>query len=95
MLTFKAPNDIEKLSPADPAHATVKELVDQLITAYTEPGQPYNHEDNGYVILIEPEDVDRELDGLWDSCRLTNIYWEGIMLRGDFFIAASTDIRIF
>jgi len=87
MITFKSPEDLSKLSPDDPSYSTVKELVDQLITAYSPPGRTYDAEDDGYIILIEPEDADRTLDELWDGCTLLNIPWEGIMLRGDFFIA--------
>lgn len=86
MITFKSTADLSKLSPDDPAHPAVSEVVEQLITAYTEPGEPYNAEDYGYVILIGEGDVHRELTELWDGCRLTNIPWEGIMLRGDFYI---------
>ena len=87
MITFKSAEDLGKLPHDDPAYATVKELVDQLITAYSPPGRAYDAEDDGYVILIEEGDVDRTLDELWDGCTLLNIPWEGIMLQGDFFIA--------
>jgi hypothetical protein len=89
MITFKSTEDLNKLSPDDPAHAhaTVKELIEQLITAYGPPGRAYDAEDDGYIILVEQEDADRELDELWDGCTLLNIPWEGIMLQGDFFIA--------
>ena len=40
MITFKSPEDLNKLSPDDPAYPTVEELVDQLITAYSPPGRP-------------------------------------------------------
>ena len=86
MITFKSPEDLNKLSPDDPAYPTVKELIDQLITAYTAPGRAYDAEDDGYIILIQPEDADRTLDELWDGCTLLNIPWEGIMLQGDFYI---------
>jgi hypothetical protein len=65
----------------------VKELIEQLISAYTTPGHPYDAEDYGYIILIEPEDAQRELDELWDGCTLLNIPWEGIMLRDGFYTA--------
>ena len=68
---------IEKLSPDDPAYATVKELVNQLITAYSPPGRAYDAEDDGYIILIEESDVNRTLDELWDGCTLLSIPWEG------------------
>jgi hypothetical protein len=67
VITFKSTEDLAKLPPTDPAYPTVQELVDRLITEYTLPGQPYNHEDYGYVILIEEGDVNRTLDEIWDG----------------------------
>ena len=84
MITFKSTEDLSKLPPEDPAFPTVQELVDRLIPAY---GKPYTWQDYGYVILIEETDVNRTLDEIWDGCTLLDIYWEGIMRRGDFFIA--------
>ena len=86
MITFKSPEDLSKLSPDNPAHAIVQELIEQLIIAYTWEGHPYNAEDYGYIILIEEGDADRTLDELWDGCTLLNIPWEGIMLRDGFFL---------
>jgi hypothetical protein len=86
MLTFKSTEDLNKLSPDDPSYPTVKELIEQLISAYSPPGRAYDAEDDGYIILIEPEDADRELDELWDGATLLNIPWEGIMLRDGFYI---------
>jgi hypothetical protein len=87
MISFRSTEDLNKLPPDHHAHNTVRELIDQLITAYSPPGRAYDPEDDGYIILIEPEDAQRELDELWDGCTLMNIPWEGIMLQGDFFIA--------
>jgi len=87
MKTFKSPDDLQKLSENHPAHATVKELIVQLIEAYTWEDHPYNAEDYGYILLVEEGDTDRELDELWDGCTLLNIPWEGIMLQGDFYTA--------
>ena len=87
MITVNSTEDLSKLPPEDPAVRTVQELVTRLITAYTSPGQPYNHEDYGYVILVEEADVNRTLDEIWDGCTLLDIYWEGIMLRDGFFFA--------
>jgi hypothetical protein len=86
MITFKSTEDLNKLSPDDPSYPTVKELIEQLISAYSPPGRTYDAEDDGYIILIQPEDAQRELDELWDGCTLLNIPWEGIMKRGDFYI---------
>jgi len=87
MLTFKSPEDLNKLPENHPAHATVEELIDQLITAYSPSGRSYDAEDDGYIILVEPEDAQRTLDELWNGATLLNIPWEGIFLKGDFYIA--------
>ena len=31
-------------------------------------------------------DVNRTLEEIWDGCSLLDIYWEGIMKQGDFFV---------
>ncbi len=76
MITFKSTEDLSKLSPSDPALPTVRTLVHDLITAYTEPGQIYDWEAYGFVILIEESDVNREPNELWDGATLMNIPWE-------------------
>ena len=78
MLEFKTPEDLSKLSPDDPAFPIVEDLVKRLITDYIAEGYDYIPDDDGYTILVEPEDADRELIELWDGCRLTNIMYEGI-----------------
>ena len=87
MITFKSTEDLSKLSPDDPAFPIVEDLVKRLITDYITEGYDYRPEDDGYTILIEEDDADRELVELCDGCRLTNIYWEGITQRDGFFIA--------
>jgi len=68
MISFKKPEDLLDLPPEDPAFPLVKELIDDLITAYTWEDQPYNPDWYGYTILIEEGDADRTLDELWDGC---------------------------
>ena len=87
MITFKSIEDLSKLPENHPAHATVEELIEQLITAYSPPGRAYDAEDDGYIILVEPEDVDRELNELWDGASILTIPYEGIFLRDNFFVA--------
>ena len=87
MLEFKSTEDLAKLSPDDPAFPIVEDLVKRLITDYIAEGYDYRPEDDGYTILVEPEDADRELEELWPGCRLTNILWEGITLRDGPFLS--------
>jgi hypothetical protein len=87
MLSFKSPEDLAELPAEDPAYPLVKELIKDLIEAYTWEDHPYNPDWYGYIILIEPEDADRNLDELWDGCTLLNIPWEGITMKDGFFVA--------
>jgi hypothetical protein len=87
VITFKSTEDLSKLSPTDPAYATVQDLVERLIEDYTWEGHPYKPDWYGYTILIQEGDTDRTLDEIWDGCTLLTIPWEGIMLRDGFFIA--------
>ena len=87
MLEFKSPEDLSKLPENHPAFPIVEDLVKRLITDYVAEGWDYRPEDDGYTILIQEGDVDRDLDEIWDGCTLLTIPWEGIMLQGDFFIA--------
>jgi len=86
VITFKRHSDLEKLDPDDPARPVVEELVKVLIDDFTEPGQPYNYEDYGYVVLVEKGDTDRELIEI-DMPRLTEILWEGASMRDGFYYA--------
>jgi hypothetical protein len=86
MITFKSHNDLRKLHPNDPAFPVMKSLVKQLIDDFTTPGHPYVADDYGYLILIEPDDVDRELNEI-DMPKLTEIFWEGASMRDGFIYA--------
>ena len=86
MITFKSHDDLRKLHPEDPAYPVMKTLVKQLIDDFTEPGQTYNADDFGYLVLIEPGDVDRELTEI-DMPKLTEILWEGTSIRDGFYYA--------
>jgi hypothetical protein len=87
MITIKSNSDLNKIRKSDPAHPVMKELINQLISAYTSPGHPYLPENNGYIVLIEQGDVDRALDLPELQCRLVDISWEGVSMRDGFYYA--------
>ena len=86
MKTFKQHSDLEKLTQDDPALPVMEELVQVLIDDFTEPGQSYDADDFGYLVLIEPGDVDRELTEI-DMPKLTQVPWEGACMRDGFIYA--------
>lgn len=86
MKEFKCHSDLSKLSPSDPAYPVMKELVEQLIDAYTLPGITYKAEDYGYCVLIEEADLSGTTDvpGIGN---LLEVLWEGAFRKGNFFVA--------
>lgn len=85
MITFKSPEDLAQLDPHDPAYPVVRELIEVLIEEF--PVQPYNADDYGYVVLVEPQDTGRTLTALDMPWRLEEVPWEGASKRGDFIYA--------
>jgi hypothetical protein len=86
MKTFMSLTDLDKLADDDPARPVVEQLLVQLIGENEWPDFPYNPEDHGYIALVEPGDVDRELDDI-DMPRLTDIMWEGASIVDGFYHA--------
>ena len=87
MITFKSHNDLLKLNDHDPAYPVMEELVRLLIDDFTEPGQSYNADDYGYLVLIEPDDADRVLNEIDMPWRLADVPWEGASMRDGFYYA--------
>ena len=87
MKTFKQHSDLRKLPPDDPAMPVMKTLVKQLIDDFNEPGQTYSADDFGYLVLIEPGDVDRVLTDVDMPWTLADVPWEGASMRDGFYYA--------
>lgn len=86
MLEFKSHSDLSKLPSTHPAYPVMKELVTQLIDAYTQPGITYNADDYGYCVLLEEGDLDgRNLPGLGSN--LLDVLWEGAFKKDGFYVA--------
>ena len=87
MRHFKCLDDLKQLSPDDPAYPIVKNLVESCIVPYDSPEQPYRPDDEGWIILVEEQDVDGPLTDLFDDWSLITLPWEGIVKVGDFYEA--------
>jgi len=60
MKTFKSISDVEQLRD-DPVYGPIYDTVRKFVATYTD-DPSYRPQDDGYVVLIEPDDVDRVLD---------------------------------
>lgn len=58
MKTFKSLEEVERARLPDGAHRAVHGTLKALIDAYEEYGGEYVPEDDGHVVLVEPEDTD-------------------------------------
>ena len=70
MKTFKSTYDVEQLRN-DPVHVTLHDTVQRLVAMFAGHAD-YRPEDDGYLVLIERDDVDRVLDDLDMPYRLPN-----------------------
>jgi hypothetical protein len=82
MKTFKSINDVEQLHD-HPLHATIKSLVLAIIADYPE----YRPENDGYVVLLGPGDVDRVFDDLDMPYKLSEVPFEGVTMIDGCFLA--------
>jgi len=86
MKTFMSISDLSQLSEDDPAKPVVKQLLEWLIAENEFPEYPYNPDDHGYIALVEPGDVDRELTEI-DMPRLSEILFEGASIIDGYYHA--------
>jgi hypothetical protein len=82
MKTFKSIPDLEQLRN-DPLYASVQSLVSLIIADCPD----YRPEDDGYLVLIEPGDVDRVLDNLEMPRRLSEVPFEVVTVIDGCFLA--------
>jgi len=79
MKIFKSVSDLEQLRNHS-LHDTVKEIISPYID-----DPDYRPEDDGYVALLEPGDVDRVLSDLDMPWRLSEAPFEAVtMIEGNF-----------
>ena len=74
MKTFKKITDLEQLRD-HPLHDTVKEIISPYID-----DPSYRPQDDGYVALLEPGDVDRVLSDLDMPWRLSEVPLEAVTM---------------
>lgn len=65
----------------------MRELVELLIENCPLNGRPYDPEEHGYLVLLEPGDLEGELTQLDLQCRASDIPWESAQRRGNFIFA--------
>ena len=82
MKTFKSMSDVEQVRNS-PIYPIVKELV-EIMTSADSPFS-YNPVEDGHLVLIEPDDVNRSPEDLGLPYRLAEIPFEAVNKIGEYF----------
>ena len=90
MLKFTSEADLLRLNPSNKAYPIVEEFVQRLITEVKKSEYGYSPEADGYLVLLDQNDIDRPLIEIWgdDAYSLIDVPWEGVHKdeSGEFFI---------
>lgn len=85
MKVFSDLAHLQQLSESDP-DALVRDYLERIVRVYSTDGHSIDQANFGFVALIEPGDVDRELPEI-HSPKLEDVFWEGVTLEKGHFIA--------
>ena len=87
MIQLKSRDDLRQVSLDDPAYPILDDLVRRLIDEYEAEGFHHDPDADGWVVLVEPHDIDRGITEIWDAdTTLADLLWEGFTLRDGHFI---------
>jgi hypothetical protein len=89
MITFMSPECLSKLSPADPSHSIIKELIDRSVQESKLSKHHWIPERDGFFILVQPEDLEITLDELHPGETLRTIPYEGVHYKDGHYIAVT------
>ena len=90
MLKFTSEADLLRLNPTSPALPVLRDLVHRIITGAKKSEYGYSPEADGYLVLLDQDDIDRPLTEIWgdDAYHLIDVPWEGVTRdeSGEFFV---------
>ena len=64
MLTIKTPSDLRQLPSNHSLYTPAKTLVERLIAPYHHPNNPYNSDEEGFIVICEEGDQDGPLTSI-------------------------------
>ena len=87
MMIFKSFECLSQLGSDHPSRPVVNGLLNTIITEAERLGHSYHPDRDGYVIVPGRESIDIELDLFTPPRKLEDVYWDGVDVRSDHFIA--------
>jgi hypothetical protein len=89
MITFKTLECLSKLDFSDPSHSIIKELIDRSVQESKRSKHHWIPEQDGFFILVQPEDLEMELGVLHPGDTLRTIPYEGVHYKDGHYVAVS------
>jgi hypothetical protein len=78
---------LSQLDSDHPSRAVVEGLLTTIITEAERLGHTYHPDHDGYIVLPSRETIDIELDLFTPPRKLEDVFWEGVHVCGDYFVA--------
>jgi len=89
VIYFKTPACLSKLSLTDTSHSIIEELIERLVRESARAKHHWIPEQDGFFILVQPEDLDMTLDEMHPGKSLRTIPYEGVHYKDGHYIAVS------
>ena len=86
-MIFKSFACLSQLDSDHPARSVVQDLLNTIITGAEKHGHIYSPDHDGYIVVPSREMVDLELDLFTPPRKLEDVYWDGVDVRSDHFVA--------
>lgn len=84
MKVLKSLEEIAAAGLSPPVRAAASQVLENLIDAYAELGQPYDPDDDGYVIVIEGDETDAEVSATVGYTLHEALFEGGFVAQGCF-----------
>lgn len=89
MIYFKTPACLSKLSLTDTSFPVIKELIERLVQESEQSQHHWIPEQDGFFILVQPEDLEMTLDDFHPGATLSSIPYEGVHYKDGHYVAVS------
>ncbi len=86
MLTFKSIDDLSKLNSDDSSYSLIEDLVYRLCVDIPKENFKYDPSADGWINLVQPNDIGRVITEIWDDWTLLDVQWEGVMYKEGHYI---------
>ena len=78
MLTFKSIDDLSKLNSDDSSYSLIEDLVYRLCVDIPKENFKYDPSADGWINLVQPNDIGRVITEIWDDWTLLDVEWEAV-----------------